>query len=65
MYIRDQEKIVVLRLPNMDLKVSSYSSRVMLSFGYCYSVLFHSAKLSNSKFWVKYTSREIIYLKEV
>ena len=39
MYIREQEQIVALRLPNTDLKVSSCSSRVMLSFGYCYSVL--------------------------
>ena len=39
MYIRDQEQIVALRLPNMGLKVSSGSSLVMLCFGYCYSVL--------------------------
>ena len=39
MYIRDKEHIVALRLPNMGLKVSSGSSRVMLCFGYCYSVL--------------------------
>ena len=39
MYIREQEQIVALRLPNTDLKVSSCSSRVMLCFGYCYSVL--------------------------
>ena len=38
-YERDQEQIVTLRLPNTDLKVSSWSSRVMLCFGYCYSVL--------------------------
>ena len=28
-------------------------------------VEFHSSKLSDSKLWVKYTSRGIIYLKEV
>ena len=38
-YRRDQEQIIALRLPNMDLKVSSCSSRVMLCFGHCYSVL--------------------------
>ena len=38
-YRRDHEKIVVLRLPNMGLKVSSGSSLVMLCLGYCYSVL--------------------------
>ena len=38
MYRRDQEKIVALRLPNMDGKVSSCSSLVMLCFGYCCSV---------------------------
>ena len=26
---------------------------------------FHSSKLSDSKFWVNWTSREISYLKEV
>ena len=26
---------------------------------------FQSSKLSDSKFWIKYTSREKIYLKEV
>ena len=36
---RDQEKIVVIRLPNTDRKVSSCSSLVMLCFGYCCSVL--------------------------
>ena len=39
MYRRDQEQIVALRLPKTGLKVSSGSSRVMLCFGYCYSVL--------------------------
>ena len=39
MYRRDKEQIVSLRLPNMDLKVGSGSSWVMLCFGYCYSVL--------------------------
>ena len=39
MYRRDKEQIVALRLPNMGLKVSSGSSRVMLCFGYYYSVL--------------------------
>ena len=39
MYRRDQEQIVTLRLLNAGLKVSSGSSRVMLCFGYCYSVL--------------------------
>ena len=39
MYGMDQEKIVALRLPNTGLKVNSGSSRVMLYFGYCYSVL--------------------------
>ena len=39
MYIRYQEQVVALRLPNMGLKVSSCSSLVMLGFGYCYSVL--------------------------
>ena len=39
MHRRDQEQIVALRLPNTGLKVSSSSSRVMLCFGYCYSVL--------------------------
>ena len=39
MYRRDQEKIVALSLPNMGLKMSSGSSRVMLCFGYLYSVL--------------------------
>ena len=38
-YIRYQEQIVALRLPNTDLKVSLCSSRVMLCFGYCCSVL--------------------------
>ena len=38
-YRRDQKQIVALRLPNMGLNVSSGSSRVMLSFGYCYSIL--------------------------
>ena len=41
MYRRDQENIVALRLPNTGLKVSSGSSRVMLYFGYCYSVFSH------------------------
>ena len=39
MYIRAQEQIVTLRLPNMGLNVSSGSLLVMLCFGYCYSVL--------------------------
>ena len=39
MYGRDQEQIVALRLINTGLNVSSSSSRVMLFFGYCYSVL--------------------------
>ena len=39
MYRRDQEQIVALILLNTELKVSSGSSRVMLCFGYCYSVL--------------------------
>ena len=39
MYRRDKEKIVALRLPNIDLKVSSCSSLVMLCFGYCCSGL--------------------------
>ena len=38
-YRRDQETIIALRLPNMDLNVSSCSSWVMLCFRYCYSVL--------------------------
>ena len=38
MYRRDQKKIVALRLPNMGLKVSLGSSRVILCFGYCYNV---------------------------
>ena len=38
-YRRDQEQTVALRLPNMGLRVSSGSSRVMLRFGYYYSVL--------------------------
>ena len=38
MYIRDQEQIVVIRLQNMGLKVSSGSSLVVLCFGYCYNV---------------------------
>ena len=33
MYRRDQEQIVVLRLPNMGLKVSSGSSRVCSVLG--------------------------------
>ena len=33
MYIRDQEQIVALRLPNMRLKVSSGSSWVCSVFG--------------------------------
>ena len=39
MYGRYQEQIVALRFPNTGLKVSSGSSRVMLYFGYYYSVL--------------------------
>ena len=39
MYRKDQEQIVALRLPNKGLKVSLGSLRVMLCFGYCYSVL--------------------------
>ena len=39
MYRKDYEQSVALRLPNTGLKVSSSSSRVMLYFGYCYSVL--------------------------
>ena len=33
MYRRDQEQIIVLRLPNMSLKVSSGSSRVCSVLG--------------------------------
>ena len=36
---RGVTQIVALRLPNMGLNVSSGSSRVILCFGYCYSVL--------------------------
>ena len=39
MYRREHEQIVALRLPNTGVNVSSGSSRVMLYFGYCYSVL--------------------------
>ena len=39
MYGREQEQIIVLRLPNKGLKVISGSSLIMLCFGYCYSVL--------------------------
>ena len=53
----------------MGLKVSSGSSSLCSVLGvvmvFWLEVEFHSSKLSDSKFWVKYTSRGIIYLKEV
>ena len=45
MYKRDKEKIVALRLPNTDRKVSSCSSVIMLCFGYDCSVLVISGVL--------------------
>ena len=52
----------------MGLNVSSGSSRVcsVLSVVMVFwpKIEFHSSKLSDSKFWVKYTFRGIIYLKE-
>ena len=68
MYRGDHEQIVALRLPNMGLNVSSGSSLVcsVLSVVMVFwpKIEFHLSKLSDSKFWVKYTSRGIIYLKE-
>ena len=49
--------------------MSLCSSLILLCFGYGYSVLaislVYSSKLSDSKFWVKSTSRGKLYLKEV
>ena len=39
MYRRGKEQIVALRLSNMDLKVNSCSSLILLCYGYGCSVL--------------------------
>ena len=39
MYRNDEEKILALRIPNMDGKVSSCSSLIILYFGFCCNVL--------------------------